>query len=674
MDIKNQWHTVEQLEQLIDLCRFYKVHYALFHTGAPQWLAATLESTANIPEKTRREYRLYTKAEMDGLIAYGKARGVHLFPHNESDPFPGELGKVLETDFTPDDAFKGWMDEIDHEGPFKADADYINTPRFREFLIKVAQRSLKQFAAGYDDGVLPIYHIGPVLGEGGATPAQARKMIDGLLEVSPKTKILFWNGIDPADPLLAPLKDKLVVCFYTQGFGGGGITAHLDDGWDILNCAWTPLYIVDQSSGRHIARTQEQVFNDWNLYRLGEDGFTPRGFDYNTSAWVHFDKPQWHDQLIGAMLCTWELHPDMHFNLLRPRLPAYMEHAWNISSWPYPADDYAEFAGRFAKTDALLQRMMFGFDIAVDGNVNRNQLAGAANISFTPTAAGTTIRYTQDESHVAATSPVYDKPIEMKGEQSRLNARAFNASGEPIGDEWTLSLLQFPIQASINEQGKGRPTPPVNESIEFKDDITIELTSALPGTIRYMLGDIAPTADSPAYDKPIAIHDSTRLLAQLFSPEGQRIGRPYDVLIRRTTPIPNLTLNKPVTVSTGEDKAKFAVDGMVGLEHFWDVNDGPQWLAVDLEQVHMLNEIDLYTYWDGGRYYQFFIEVSKDGKNWQEVADMRNNTTKATDQGYRCKFKPQEARYIRATLTKNSANPGLHIVELRAFDTKLGAP
>jgi hypothetical protein len=53
---------------------------------------------------------------------------------------------------------------------------------------------------------------------------------------------------------------------------------------------------------------------------------------------------------------------------------------------------------------------------------------------------------------------------------------------------------------------------------------------------------------------------------------------------------------------------------------------------------------------------------------------MRNNTTKATDQGYRCKFEPVDARYIRATLTKNSANPGLHIVEIRAFEPKLGAP
>ena len=78
----------------------------------------------------------------------------------------------------------------------------------------------------------------------------------------------------------------------------------------------------------------------------------------------------------------------------------------------------------------------------------------------------------------------------------------------------------------------------------------------------------------------------------------------------------------------------------------------------------------LYTYWDGGRFYQYKIDVSTDGKQWTNVVDASQNRQRATEHGYAHTFSPTPARYLRVTMLRNSANPGLHIVELRAYEAK----
>jgi hypothetical protein len=50
--------------------------------------------------------------------------------------------------------------------------------------------------------------------------------------------------------------------------------------------------------------------------------------------------------------------------------------------------------------------------------------------------------------------------------------------------------------------------------------------------------------------------------------------------------------------------------------------------------------------------------------------DQRANTTPAAPEGQVFKLGPAEARYIRVNMLKNSANPGVHIVEIQAFEAE----
>ena len=139
----------------------------------------------------------------------------------------------------------------------------------------------------------------------------------------------------------------------------------------------------------------------------------------------------------------------------------------------------------------------------------------------------------------------------------------------------------------------------------------------------------------------------------------------------------NLAMNKPVKAS-GEPQGQMvpanAVDGVTENWSGWHNSGAPQWLEVDLLEVHHIDRVKAVTYYDEVRYYQYKVEVSEDGKNWQQVADMSKNTRPSTEAGETFRFPPLKARYVRIHMLKNSANPALHLNELLVFEAKSSKP
>jgi hypothetical protein len=93
-------------------------------------------------------------------------------------------------------------------------------------------------------------------------------------------------------------------------------------------------------------------------------------------------------------------------------------------------------------------------------------------------------------------------------------------------------------------------------------------------------------------------------------------------------------------------------------------------MQVDLERAANVTRIQVYPYWDSGRYYQYTVEVSTDGKAWTQVADRSQNTRPATPEGDTIELAARPVRFVRVTLTHNSANPSVHLVELRVFEAE----
>jgi hypothetical protein len=130
----------------------------------------------------------------------------------------------------------------------------------------------------------------------------------------------------------------------------------------------------------------------------------------------------------------------------------------------------------------------------------------------------------------------------------------------------------------------------------------------------------------------------------------------------------NLAVGKSITASHPCQeplKPELAIDN--NPETYWSCAFSPSWIQVDLEALGTVSRIKIVNYVDGMRYYQYRVEVSPDAKQWTCVGDMSQNTAPATKEGVTFDFKEVVARYVRVTMLKNSANPGMHISELSIY-------
>lgn len=130
----------------------------------------------------------------------------------------------------------------------------------------------------------------------------------------------------------------------------------------------------------------------------------------------------------------------------------------------------------------------------------------------------------------------------------------------------------------------------------------------------------------------------------------------------------NLASDKRITTShpcQDNLKPELAIDG--NPDTYWSCAFSPTWIQVDLGAPTPVSRIKIVNYVDGTRYYQYRVEVSSDAKQWTCVGDMSQNTTPATKEGVTHDFKEATVQYVRVTMLKNSANPGMHISELSIY-------
>jgi len=133
---------------------------------------------------------------------------------------------------------------------------------------------------------------------------------------------------------------------------------------------------------------------------------------------------------------------------------------------------------------------------------------------------------------------------------------------------------------------------------------------------------------------------------------------------------------KRATASSSEPghPPEMAVDGVVDRSSYWGANPYPQWWMVDLGEVCRIDCIRVVPYWDGQRFYKYRVYASRDGKGWELVADMSGNEKPSTPKGFLHLFPPVEARFVKVEMLYNSANPGVHLVEVMVYPAWGGAP
>jgi N-acetyl-beta-hexosaminidase len=570
IDLARKYHSPGGIEQVIELCRLYKIRYLHLHltddqlfmfpsTKFPQVGRSNREFTRFEPA-SKPHIEPYTLDELRTLERFAQERGVYLVPEMD---LPGHSARLI-------------ADAQDIFGlPGNGSTVNIASPKTIEALTVLLNEMMDVFQS------TPYVHLGAdEVGLGGLDKTadyrevQAKfgiksvhdlycKFISDLHAVVTRRgrKTIVWEeACNPGGAY--PLPKDVLVMVWSQGRSPNEI---VKSGYAVINATWTPLYIV-----RDNKKSLEFLF-DWAVPQFGREGST----DYtrlNDTA-----------KLMGPQLCSWENSEAIETQSLRDRLALVAERAWN----PQAGGTTAQFRARLAHTDALLDKLVH--------------------------------------------------PV------------AIQAQGKFVRDENT-----------------------------FTEPLTLTLTPRRSGlSLKYTLDNSLPNERWQTYAGPITVDQTVHLRAGLFDDQGVPQGHLVGSWFRSRIPAkPNLATGKPVTVGPAPDRrdgwfARLAVDGRADDAGGHWASDGPapQWLQVDLEKVCPMNFINLITYWDGSRYYQWNAEVSVEGQTWKKVLDFSSNKTPATAQGYSGKFPKTEARYVRINMLKNSANPFVHIVELIVDET-----
>lgn len=117
-------------------------------------------------------------------------------------------------------------------------------------------------------------------------------------------------------------------------------------------------------------------------------------------------------------------------------------------------------------------------------------------------------------------------------------------------------------------------------------------------------------------------------------------------------------------------RPELAIDGNAADGNkYWACEKLPVWHQIDMGEARPLTSIRFWPYWADGRIYQFKIEGSQDGKSWKTLVDQSANSISGTADGNLYTFPTTKVRYVRTTITNNSAGneSGGHIVEIQGF-------
>ena len=333
VDVARNWHGVNSLKQLIELCRWYKLRQFQIHFTDGQ--SFTFPSTAFPKLPTPKRH--YTLAELRDLETFARDRGVVIVPELE---MPGHASAMVQA-----------MPELFGDDPVAKD---VMCPSREE-----TYRALDTLIGEMIDlfGTTPYFHIGA--DEVGMDPWKHCKYcqaymaahhlddvnelyrhfivrMDAVVKRHGK-KMIVWEGFHKDGKTEIP-RDVTVMVFESLYNIAPDLVAQ---GYTVINTSWKPLYVVNARNW-----SPEYIYG-WNMYRW--ENWWDASKAFKTPITV---APT--PLVLGAQLCAWEQSEDRELPSLRERVPALSERLWN----PDLGQAYKDFADRLSFLDPMLTKLL----------------------------------------------------------------------------------------------------------------------------------------------------------------------------------------------------------------------------------------------------------------------------------------------------------------------------
>ena len=669
MCIKHQPHQMSTMKQGVDLCRHYKLNTLALHASNYQilWLLCPAFRDNPVSKDSVPGFgnngATYSPEEWNDLVEYGRQRGVAILPEwGPTDFIYFMKGWFLKArQFTPD------FDETKQS--------LLDSPKFWQAIDEMTGQLAKIFHTS------EYIHVGAISGETGPleTPVDAEFMkkeglrhsgdvwtwtLKRLYEINKKhgKQTMAFEGVDAESAAFLKLPKEIAFFNYqTWYYTADQMVA---DGYHVLNAAWRPLY----TCGGYPA---SEIYN-WNARTLW----------HNIESNINVQVPK-SDLLIGALLSTWEGAEFGHIDLLTDRGAAMAERCWNEGA----GKTWQDFSQRLKPTMARLQAILCPAGLAFDGLLDPAVLppgwpqpgkvcfGDKLTITMKPNEAGVKAYYSEDGSLPGPANPkskAYEAPLVFTTAVG-LRVQCFDAAGKPVGGEYLKSLVQMPIQMTLEGADEKFDVLGRSRGRTFKayrEKVVVKFSTPTGEKLRYRT--TPPEAQPPTpdleYTGPITIDHGTSFWVGKGKDGYQLITSVGD-----DGYTPNL-LTEPgveVTVShtTAGDK-KNINDGYLDPGSHWNGVGQPAWALFKLPKAAKINKLNVGCWWGYGssRAYRYSVEVSMTGKDgeWQQVVDMKQNV-KPAEGAYVNEFAPVDAQFIRINMLGNTENDHNHLSEVRAY-------
>ena len=498
VDVARQFHSIANLQQMVELCRLYKIRYLQLHlTDDPSFMFPS-KTFPQLATKNQHGGKTYTLEELKGLVAFADARNVTIIPEYEVPGHSAAANRAMRDLFM----IKGTKPYEHHASINFAKPEVMQAVDTIVGEMCEVFRSSPYFHIGGDEADLAFAHQNEEFQAAFKKfnlPNQHqlyRKFVADMNEIVKKhgKQMIVWEGFgrEPKLPVQIP-KDVIVMEYEIRFYMPDRL---VQDGYKVINASWTPLYVVNRG------RPTEEIYA-WQLRQFKPYGAKPA----DRGVIVPPDAP-----VFGAQMCAWEQSEVVELPSTRRRLPAMSERVWN----PSANRTYADFAGRLESTDRLLDSLVHRFSVRAEGTLSpgdhRFDREVALTVSLSPAVSGT-IRYTLNGKEPATNSPVFTGPIRLTT-TTAFKARLFDPEGQPLGYPWWTRFELHPIHAE---------TEGLLSDDRFGEALTLTLRSTAKGEIRYTLDGKDPSANAPLYAAPLRLDTTAKVKAALFA-GGKRLG------------------------------------------------------------------------------------------------------------------------------------------------------
>lgn len=516
LDVAREFQSVPSVEQVIDICRWYKIKYLQLHLNDDQLFVFPTTTFPDMPTPGKN----YSLAEMKALVEYARVRGVVIVPEFDAPGHTGSLRRAYPELFGPEE-----LRMLD-----------VANPKALEACKVLIGEMMDVFYTS------PYFHIGAdevFMGEfqKRATTHEAVKAhgfdephdlyLNYIVEMheyvkSRGKKTIMWESFQGTGSTKVTIpNDILVYAWETMYQRPDDLIKH---GYTILNASWKPIYITP----RH-RWTTEQIYG-WNIWRW--EHFLP-----NAPAWepIQFGPEDQH-KVVGVQLCAWEMTEEMNIPALLPRVAPLSEHGWD----PHGARNYGAFSQRMAATDQKLRQLLFPAHIEANGLTDgkaherfynrEHYFTDALTLTASSSLPGVAIRYTTDGTVPQLTDRPWDHPLRI---DSTTTLRVALYRGDAMVGYRSVVFEKRPITVQFSGAHVD-PESPIDWSADFKESLRVAVNPIRAvHAVKYTWNGETPTMASPDFGTEKTFNESGSLRIQCFDAAGNPDGSTYQYQLKK---------------------------------------------------------------------------------------------------------------------------------------------